>query len=55
MKNLRRELRLSSNVKRAITYLENVEFEMNEYQTELITTDYDKEVTDLVDWVETFK
>ncbi len=54
MKNLRRELRLAKNVRNTIATLENSEFEMGEYQAELITVDSDEEVADLVDWVETF-
>lgn len=54
MKNLRRELRLVEDVRNAMTALENAEFEMEEYQAELITVDSDEEVADLVDWVETF-
>lgn len=42
------------NVRNTIATLENSEFEMGEYQAELITVDSDEEVADLVDWVETF-
>lgn len=54
MKNLRRELRLPKNVRNVMSALENSEFEMEEYQAELITVDSDEGVADLVDWVETF-
>lgn len=53
MENLRKELRLSKTVRRALEELVNIEFEMDQYHNDIEFVDTDV-VEDLVTWVNTF-
>ena len=53
MENLRKALRSSKTVRKALAELENIEFEMDQYYNDIEFVDTDV-VEDLVTWVSTF-